>query len=86
MEDGRPQSPAAAVAAGIRPAAEGGSLPPGPCVDSSGANESFMDWQELRALPAGLEARLHVSQGWLTLLSRVFKGLQLCPNPVTNAA
>jgi len=37
-------------------------MPPGPGVVSGDANELFIAWQELTISPAGLEARLHVSQ------------------------
>ena len=47
------------------------SLPPGPGLAGSGASGFSIVWQKLTPVPAGLEARLHVSQGWLTLPSRV---------------
>jgi len=47
------------------------SLPPGSGVASGGASESSIAWQEVTPVPAGLEARLDASQGWLTLPARV---------------
>jgi len=38
-------------------------LPPGRGVDGSRVNESFIAWPEFTSPSAGLEARLHVSQG-----------------------
>ena len=59
---GASQSRAAPVAAGTLPAVEGGILATRTGVVSGDANELFIAWQELTVSPAGLEARLYVSQ------------------------
>ena len=62
QDEGASQFLAPAVAAGILPAVEGGILATRTGVVSGDANELFIAWQELTVSPAGLEARLYVSQ------------------------
>jgi len=45
-------------------------MPAGPAVVGGGVNECSFAWQQFTIFPAGLEARLNVSQGWLTLRSQ----------------
>ena len=59
---GASQFLAPVVAAGILPAVEGGILATRTGVDSGSVNGTSNVPQNFTALPAGLEARLHVSQ------------------------